>query len=811
MIRINNVNKYFNKNKKNEIHVINDTTLEFPKSGLISLLGQSGSGKTTLLNALSGLDSIDSGSLYINDVDLSKSKSKKWDKVRSENIGYIFQNYYLLETETVYYNIEMVLNLIGIFNSEEVRYKVDYTLNAVGMLRFKNKLASDLSGGQKQRVAIARALVKNPEVIIADEPTGNLDSKNSVEVLKIIKEISKDKLVVLVTHNEELAYKYSDRIISLSDGRIVNDNSNVSSNSNVTYIDDNIYLKDLNHNKYKNINIYSSEDINDIEFTLVKEGNNFYLKSNQNITVNIINEYSNVKLIDSKQEDMIDTNLTTTSFNTNELDKISYEKENKKLLGKKELLIKHFTSFKKVKKKKKVRNFLQNVILIALGFTFSLGIFIVLSNLFVSSSNVGVNKNSFTVRPSHDLNEVFKDDYNIIPFGFKYNDRYGYYYSKDDSPKASIGFNTTTQAMSIEIPYLPLELINETLENEFDIVIDESILKKKSEYRDMLRAIGFLTNDHLIGEYVEIRVGFKNSYRKVRIGKTVNTGNEAIYIPKELRYQLEMEDSFLIDAYFDTNILNSNLYKHGNVTYFTDELLKGYTPVVVSNNVDIDYLRILLNNEKVQIVGTVDYIEHDNTIYTSNLYITEEDFVNKFMNSNYYTDYGKDISSFSFSVLSNLDTYIKNYPQLSNYSKVKERISEDQVTNLLASIIYIGGSLLLVALIMYFIVKSTLTSRIKEVSIIRSLGASKVEVKNMFFVDTLILITKTSLIGILISIIVVAQNSDMLGSVIALRVNPIFIIIVVIATYVLNLFVSMLPISKLLRKTPAQMLTHSDI
>ena len=202
MIELKNVNKYFNRHKKNQIHVINNASISFEEKGLVTLLGPSGSGKTTLLNVIGGLDKINSGKIYVDGMLISRKNSKKVDKIRNLNMAYIFQDYKLVESMTVYENVALVLKIIGIKDKEVINKRVMYTLEKVGMARYKNRLVSMLSGGERQRVGIARALVKNPKIIIADEPTGNLDSKNSLEVMNIIKCISKNDLVILVTHEE---------------------------------------------------------------------------------------------------------------------------------------------------------------------------------------------------------------------------------------------------------------------------------------------------------------------------------------------------------------------------------------------------------------------------------------------------------------------------------------------------------------------------------------------------------------------------------------------------------------------------------
>ena len=208
MIKLKGVNKYFNKGKKNQIHVINDTTLELGSKGLVALLGPSGSGKTTMLNAIGGLDKVNSGDIFVDGVKITSKSASKIDEIRNLNIGYIFQDYKLIDNMTVYENVAMVLRMIGIKDEEEIKKRINYILETLGIYRYRNRMADMLSGGERQRVGIARAIAKNPKIIIADEPTGNLDSANSIEIMNIIKAISREKLVVLVTHEVELAKFY---------------------------------------------------------------------------------------------------------------------------------------------------------------------------------------------------------------------------------------------------------------------------------------------------------------------------------------------------------------------------------------------------------------------------------------------------------------------------------------------------------------------------------------------------------------------------------------------------------------------------
>lgn len=206
------------------VEALKGIDIKFRKSEFVSILGQSGCGKTTLLNIIGGLDRYTSGDLIINGKSTKEFKDKDWDAYRNYSIGFVFQSYNLIPHQSVLSNVELALTLSGVSKSER-RNRAIKALEDVGLKEQINKRPNELSGGQMQRVAIARALVNNPDIILADEPTGALDTKTSVQIMEILKKISKDKLIIMVTHNPELAEKYSSRIIKVLDG-IVTDDSN---------------------------------------------------------------------------------------------------------------------------------------------------------------------------------------------------------------------------------------------------------------------------------------------------------------------------------------------------------------------------------------------------------------------------------------------------------------------------------------------------------------------------------------------------------------------------------------------------------
>ena len=285
MIQINHLHKYYNKGKDNEIHVINDTTLSLPETGFVCILGESGSGKTTLLNTMGGLDDYASGIFTVEEETLKSYSQEKMDRLRTEHFAYVFQNYYLLMEHTVDYNIRLVLDMYDM-TEEQKSARIDYVLEAVDMLKYKKRLVSQLSGGQQQRVAIARALAKTPKVIFADEPTGNLDEANTMRVMKILKKVSQNCLVVMVTHETRLADVFADRVIRVENGIVVSD-SYSNTNGRYEYQDDTaIYLQEYEKQCYEvegiQLETYTSSE-NTGEFPIciriIEENGRYYIQA----------------------------------------------------------------------------------------------------------------------------------------------------------------------------------------------------------------------------------------------------------------------------------------------------------------------------------------------------------------------------------------------------------------------------------------------------------------------------------------------------------------------------------------------------
>ena len=533
MIKAHKLDKHFNRGKKNEIHVINQISLDLPDHGLVVLFGPSGSGKTTLLNVLGGLDRA-SGTIDFGDTQLNGYSMSAWDRIRNRHIGYIFQNYMLLENISIFENIKLTLNMIGITDKAEINKRIEYLLEKVGLKNYKKRKAGLLSGGQQQRVAIARALAKNPDVIIADEPTGNLDSKNTVEIMNIIKTISKEKLVLLVTHERELATFYADRIIELSDGKVVSDTQNEQSGSSLELKhDSDIYLKDLQSKAVEsdgiNVSVYSDKPVDQIGIRLVLKNGTLYLDIDQKIAqkVNLLNEKSEVKLINDHYKDMEQSDMQ-------ELD--SYQFENiidESLIKKAQPVITWKHAFRlalnklvnaTTKRKFLFAGFILAGFLLLIAFGFMNRMLILDDKLFIQ-----VDKSFVTV---YDINKTDLQTLVATDEVTYYTERKGYpvqfeyptFYqqSNNSNPFLSIEYSSNVKNSDI--------LHGRNIQNEGEILVDYRIFEGKfNQLVSVIKAYGYQSPLDLLNTNITLE---DRTYKLV--GYT-SRGYEAMYM-EEIDY-----------------------------------------------------------------------------------------------------------------------------------------------------------------------------------------------------------------------------------------------------------------------------------
>lgn len=807
MLEIKNANKYFNRHKKNQVHAINNTSITLEDTGLVALLGPSGCGKTTLLNTIGGLDSLSKGNIYINGKKISSKFSHSVDKIRNLNVGYIFQDYKLVENLSVYDNVAIVLKMIGIKDKNEIEKRVLYVLDKVGMLRYKKRPASMLSGGERQRVGIARAIVKDPNIILADEPTGNLDSKNSLEIMKIIRSIAKDRLVILVTHEQNLAKFYATRIIEIEDGRVIRDYPNEHSDELDYRLDNTFYLKDFkNHEIVRDedydIHIYS-ETKNKVKLDIVVVDGNVYIRSNTQDKIEVIDDNSSIELVNDHYKAIVKNDIDKYKFDFNEIINKDIKKRYSSILNPITLIINGF---------KKVFDypFLKKILLV--GFFLS-GMFLMYAVSSIAASMtirdtdfVSVNKEYLTLTQK----QINVDDYlsyekmedidyvlpgsSIVTFDVAYKD---YYQTSrvSDSLKGSISSRDMLKDKDLIYGKMP--------DSEYDIVVDKFAIEKMFDETNQAKMVGITNVSDMIGRIVSIQN--MNDFTIVGI---VDKGSPSIYVKEDLFINIiansnnsrnfDMEDNSL-------GIIDYTLYQDKL------ELKKGAWPsndyeviVPIANqevmklNSEIDYK---INGKKLKVVGYYDskynfsnYFVNNNTI-KYNLVSTMEDMTIK---SN---DKSITLSNFRDKKLNIEDSYDK--------AKEKYKSSMKEMTK---SSLLVSGIILTISLIEIFLmVRSSFLSRVKEVGIYRAIGVKKKDIYKMFFGEIFAITTIASIPGLILMAYILKTLSSIKYLSSYFVINSMTVIVTIIFIYVFNLVIGLLPVFNTIRRRPAQILSRYDL
>lgn len=808
MLSLKNVNKYFNRHRKNEIHVINNVSLEFNDNGLVALLGPSGCGKTTLLNAIGGLDKIKSGKIYVNGKKISSKIDGKVDKIRNLNIGYIFQDYKLVDNMSVFDNVALVLTMLGIKDKNEVKNRVEYVLDKVGMLRYKRRPASMLSGGERQRVGIARALVKDPNIILADEPTGNLDSKNSLEVMKIIKSISKDRLVILVTHEVNLAKFYADRIIELKDGSIVKDYINKDKEDLDYAIDNNIYLKDFDkHDVIKDedklINIYLDEKDN-IKLDIVVRNGNIYVNSKSRDNVVVIDEDSNIELINDSYKKIQESDIDKYNFDLKDDGK---KKRYSSIFNPISLIT---NGFKKVFD----YSFLKKLLL--LGFILS-GMFIMYSVSSIASTInvkdedfVTINKNYLSVN----LNKIKVDDY------LKYEnlDSVDYIIPGNSSVNFSVNYNDYYQSINIK-DILSGSLSDINLIKDSDIVygtmpkeMNEVIVDKRSilsmfDETGYANMIGIKNVSDMIGR--EIKIDTMDAFVIVGI---VDLGSPSIYMNRgnfiNVLSNTKNDDTNMYVS--EEEIGNQKVYDY-SLEVNDIELKKGNYPIndyeVIVNIKNSDtmplnkYIDTKVNDKKLLVVGY--YFSKDNMdAFLVNNNTVKYDLISKSKDMVLVSkDKDKTINEFRDMGLNIEDSY--SVSRKKYIESNKERVN----TTLLVS-----GVILIISLVEVFLmIRASFLSRVKSVGIYRAIGVKKSDIYRMFYGEIIAITTIASVPGIILAsyILKVLSNIKFLSK--YFLVNFRIVLLSIVFVYIFNLIIGLIPVFNTIRRRPASILSRHDL
>ncbi|MGN1357835.1 MAG: ATP-binding cassette domain-containing protein [Bacilli bacterium] len=814
MIRIENLNKYYNKGRGNQIHVINNTNLELAENGLVAILGPSGCGKTTLLNAIGGLDKVNKGNIYINDVKITRRCSYKIDKIRNLKIGYIFQDYKLVDDMSVYDNVAMVLKMIGIKDKKEIKKRVEYILERVGMYRYRYRPCGMLSGGERQRVGIARAIVKNPDIILADEPTGNLDSKNTIEIMNIIKSISKDKLVILVTHEVDLAKFYATRILELSDGEVVKDYNN-KNNEKIDYkIDNTFYLKDFkyhdkNHDNNINIEYYSDKE-DKLNLVVIFKNGNIYIKNKDNEKIEVIDSSSNIEIVNDHYK---------------QLDKSIYEKysfDYDKIINK-DIKLKYSSifnmgsiishGFKKVfgyslVKKLLLIGFFLSSLFVTYSVSNILGLLTVKDSEFIKT-----NKNYLKI----DTNKIGVDDYlkyeqvegieYIIPGDSQVAmklDSNNYYQTKDANMKIN------GSLASIDMISEDNLLLGRMPEDKNEILIDKMVYDNS----DNIEMIGYYD----ISKMIDSKVSLASEILEYKIVGVVDLGSPSIYVSRDEMINIisntlsggnDIYDVYMstVDMDIDGNgIEDYNLYKEKIKITSGREPSNDYEVIINEELKDTYKLNKEMDNEKI----------NDKKLVVVGYYKSADNISKYFVNSNtrkykliedskgiiiYSKDKEKAINSYKEFGVKVVDVY-----ETDKDTYMKE-IKDSVNASLIVASIMLGISLIEIILM----VRSSFLSRIKEIGIYRAIGVKKSDIYKMFTSESIAITTLASVPGVLFmsyclhvisGISFVANNYVM---------NIYVVILCIFIMYLFNIVIGLIPVFNTMRKTPARILSSHQV
>lgn len=800
MLEINHANKYFNKGKKNELHVIDDTSIHLEKNGLVALLGPSGCGKTTLLNTIGGLDKIKSGSIYINGKKISSKCSYKVDKIRNLEIGYIFQDYKLIDNLSVYDNVALVLKIIGIKDKAEIKKRVEYVLDKVGMLRYRKRPAGMLSGGERQRVGIARAIVKDPAIILADEPTGNLDSKNSLEIMKIIKAISKDRLVILVTHEQNLAKFYASRIIEIKDGKIVNDYKNDLESELDYEIDNHFYLKDFKECKKvsKDIKIYSDGE-DSLNLDIVVKNGNIYIRSNNHNKIEVVDDNSSIEFINDNYKKIAKSDIDKYDFNFKNIINNNFQKKYSSILNPITLLINGF---------KKVFDFpfLKKILLI--GFFLS-AMFIMYSVSSIGASLkiddekfVTINKNYLSViskkvnvddylnyEGSSNINYILPGN-SIVKFNVQYSD---YYQTSNNVDYLSGSLSSINMLSEDDLIYGHMP------ENDYEIVVDRLAIQNMFDNEALAQMTGIVEVEDMLDRIVKI-----NHMNDFKIVGIVDKESPSIYVKDYLFINI-ISNSSTEDDSATISVIDYTLYQD-KITLKEGRLPQNDYEVIVniSNKESMPLnkqINIEVNGRKLTVVGYYYSVDNYND-YLVNLNTVKYDLISSKEN---ITVYPKEKEA-CLSEFRDLNLNIKDSYEYSKQQYLDEN-NERLRSNIVVAIVILTISLIE----MFLMMRSSFLSRIKEIGIYRAIGVKKTDIYRMFIGEIIAITTIASIPGLIIMAYILAKLSEIKYVSGLFLINPVTIIISILLVYLFNLIIGLIPVFNTIRKTPAQILSRQDL
>lgn len=817
MVKLEHVTKYFFRKKKNEIKAIDDTSLEMNGKGLVALLGASGSGKTTLLNAIGGLDKIDDGQIYVNGEKITGRFSWESDRIRTLNIGYVFQDYNLVDNMTVWENVAVALRMIGVTDAREINEKVRYVLEKVDMYRYRNRYADMLSGGERQRVGIARAIVKDPQVIIADEPTGNLDSRNTLEVMNIIRAISEEKLVILVTHEEKLAEFYASRIIRIKDGRVISDRENKHSGSLDYKVENKIYLRDIKDHKRLVSSAYRVDFYNDsnspLNIDIVLKNGNIYIRTNDpDDRIEIIDEHSGIELVDGHYREITKEEALDHDFDVAAL-KSGHERKYRSILDTKALIRNGFETVFNYGTLKKL--LLVGFAIAAMFITYAVSMFFGVLNIS-DEEFTGTDKSYLTVSGKNLDAEAYRE--------YEDSNKYDYIMPGDSTVSLKMPFDDYIQTISFHAiiegslsdtgRLEKSDLIYGTLpKSEHEVVLDKMILRSVIDDQGSAE-VGAARIKDFLGRELEVQ-----NMKGLQVVGICDRQTPCIYISRSqfINIIANTGESGMGTTFYQTQTESSEEIRSEYIDYELKkdevQIERGHWPeddyeVMVNdkNREDKAYkigkkLSNTVNGEKLEVVGY--YSDpYDSDFLLVNNKMIEYDLIDKTSDITICPINKQD----ALHELRDSGVNVKDAFRESRDKYIKDKWSS------MKSMLVMAGIILAISFIeIYLMIRASFLLRIREVGVYRAIGVKKIDIYKMFSGEITAIATLAGLPGFLLMAFALAKLSKVTYFSDIFLIDPPVVFVCLILIYGLNLFFGLLPVWKTIRKTPAEILSRTDI
>ncbi len=830
----------------NSVSALKGIDLKFRETEFVSILGPSGCGKTTLLNIIGGLDQYTTGDLIINGKSTKNFKDKDWDTYRNHSIGFVFQNYNLIPHQTVLANVELALTLAGISKSER-RKRAIQALKDVGLEDQIHKKPNQMSGGQMQRVAIARALVGNPDILLADEPTGALDTKTSVQIMELLKEISKTKLVIMVTHNPELAEKYSTRIIKLLDGKVTDDSmpydgseekkeQNKTGKTNMSFLTAlSLSLNNLLTKKGRTILTAFAGSIGIIGIALILS-----LSSGMQNYINQVEEDTLSSYPITLQETTMDTgellnvamdsNNTYESYNDNQIHSMNITNDMLSLMGSgaKTNNLEAFKSY--IEEKQSTFNEYAN----AIQYSYNLDL-----NIYKERDD------GYTmVNPDQIMNELGFGSMNEISSMFTSNSTYNAFSEMLDNK------SLIEDQYDVLAGHLP--------ENYNEVVL---VVNKDNYISDYtLYSIGLLDSDELVANYnamlngeevteleeltytydellqTKFKVLLNTDYYTKEGNLWIDNSNNEEYINNLLNDALELEVVGIIKPKEKTITTNN----YGGVWY-TKEL----TEYVINEINDSEIAKAQLANENINVFTNKEFsneefdindLSREEQAYLASLSQSELAEVLANYQENATATYESNLEKLGIVDLdkpSTINIYAKDFDskealanlitEYNNNTTEENEISYTDIIEVMmsgvSSIIdiisyvlmgFVSISLVVSSIMIGIITYISVLERTKEIGILRSIGASKKDISRVFNAETLIIGLSAGLLGILLTVILnipINMIINHLAGVSSIAHLPIGgAIILVVISVLLTVVAGLIPAKMASKKDPVEAL-----